>query len=323
MIEEAPFFTVLLLTYNSDWVKIKQTLLSIIEQENVSFEIVISDDGSKENNSDKIIHFFEENNFTKFKIVQNQNNQGTVQNILSGLKVVSGEFVKPISPGDFFYSKDSLKKAYDYILKDNKQASAYFGRTAYYSLNDNKPIIQTGLSHPHDIRPYQKQNYRKIKRNYFIRHDTILGASVIYHTEAFKNHLLNLSDFVKFAEDYSLISILASNQKIKLITNETNTEDFFIWYESATGISTQKQSKWHEILYSELEKTFRYLYENKLISHSIYDSNFSPSKIKRFSIHITKDTFFYIKNKLIKTKSIGFDNLNPDSSFLTHLLEVK
>lgn len=321
MSDNKNLFTIIVITYNSDFSKIKKTLLSILEQEDVEFEIIIADDGSINNNFDSIKSFFTENKFNNFKLVENKKNQGTVKNLISGLNAASGEFIKPISPGDFFYSKKSLKMAQDFIMHDNKEASAYFGRTAYYSFNDNNLKIQTEQSNPHDIQPYLAQNEKKIKNNYFIRLDTILGASVIYKTESLKSHLLQICNFVKFAEDYTLISMLANNEKIKLILNGDNP-DFFIWYESDTGISTQKQSKWHKILHDELEKTFKNLCDNKLISPHIYMANFSTSKFLRFFFHIIFDPFFYIKNKFKKANSIGWNNLMPDTSFISHLLEV-
>ena len=314
-------FTILVVTYNSDFSKTKQTLLSILEQEDVKFEIIISDDGSKNNNFDLIKSFFADKSFANYKLVENKENQGTVKNLLSGLNAASCDFIKPISPGDFFYSKKSLKMAEDFIIQDNKEASAYFGRTAYYNFKDNKLNLQSNQSNPHDIRPYLVHNKNKIKKNYFIRLDTILGASVIYKTESLKRYLLQICDFVKFAEDYSMICMLANNEKIKVILNE-NKPDFFIWYESDTGISTQKQSKWHTILFDELEKTFKYLCEKKLISAHIYMANFSSSNFKRFFFHILYDIIFYIKNKLRKSNSIGWDNSFPDISFISHLLEV-
>ncbi|MBR5401585.1 MAG: glycosyltransferase [Treponema sp.] len=313
--------TVLLLTYNSSWIKTKQTLLSIIEQENVLLEIIVSDDGSQENNFTNIQSFFSKHNFNNFKLVNNQKNQGTVKNILSGLQVASGEYVKPISPGDFFYSKDSLQKAVSFIQKDNNSASAYFGKSAYYSQCNNTVLLDEEKSNPIDIRPYLINDTQEIKRNYFIRLDTILGASVIYKRDSFVNHLSYLSEFVTFAEDYSLISLLANNETIKLLTDEKNDPFYFIWYESDTGISTQKQSKWHTILFNELNKTFKSLCDKKLISNGIYKANFSTSKIQRFYYHLTKDMVFYIKNKFKKASCIGWNNEKPDTLLITHLLE--
>ena len=315
-------FTILVLTYNSDWIKTKQTLLSILEQENVLFEIVIADDGSQNNNFDKIKELFDDQNFSNYKLIENKKNQGTVKNLISGLKIASGSYIKPISPGDFFYSKNSLKMALNYITNDKQEASAYFGRTLYYILDAKKQIELTNQSNPHDIRPYLIQNIKKIKKNYFIRLDTILGASVIYKTESLRNHLLQICSFVKFAEDYSLICMLSEDENIRLLTDEKNNPEYFICYECDTGISTQKQSKWHTILHNELEKTFKYLYDKKLISSGIYKANFSKSKFQRFIYHIIYDFGFYIKNKIKKSNSTNFKNFLPDTYFLSHLLEV-
>ena len=46
--------SVVVLTYNSAFDDIKQTILSIVKQKDITFELIIADDGSKENHFEKI-----------------------------------------------------------------------------------------------------------------------------------------------------------------------------------------------------------------------------------------------------------------------------
>ncbi|MBO4640660.1 MAG: glycosyltransferase [Treponema sp.] len=314
-------FTVLLVTYNSDWDKTRQTLYSILSQQEISFEIIIADDGSANNNFDCVKQYFENNNFKDYKLVANSENQGTIKNLLSGLDKAEGKYVKPLSPGDFFYSELSLFNAYKFIYTN--EASVYFGRTAYYCIENSNTIIIENTSNPKDINPYKKNDLKKIKRNYFIRMDSIIGASIIYNTGKIKQYLPKLSELAKFAEDYSIYMLLANNEKISYLNIENDNSDYFIWYEANTGISTQKQSKWHEILKIELKAVYKYLENSKLIPKCYYKCTLSDSKSSRFLWHIILDPLFYLKNKIIKDKIKGWNNNKPDIQYLLDILKQK
>jgi glycosyltransferase involved in cell wall biosynthesis len=312
-------FSVLVVTYNSDINKSKETLLSIIQQKNVSFEIIIADDGSKQNIFEEIRNFFINHNFENYKLVENKENQGTVKNFISGLNNCSGKYVKPLSPGDFFYSDSSLSQAYDFIKKT--EASVYFGRTAYYSYENNQVSLFNNFSNPKDLRPYTNQNYKLIKRNYFARRDSLLGASVIYKTDIIKTYIQTLSQFVKYAEDYSIFLMLANNEKIAYLDCNSSDEDYFIWYESSSGISTQVNSKWHDILLNELKNTYQYLIDNKLLSQKYYDCIFSTSKITRFRLQILLDPAYYLCNKIKNVPNKGWTTSIPDTALLLKIKE--
>ena len=103
-----PFFSVLMLTYNSSWDKTRQTLYSVLVQKDVSFEIIIADDGSDENNFEKIREYLAAWDFTTYYLVANEQNQGIVRNFNSGLVLCKGEYIKPLSPGDFLYDENTL-----------------------------------------------------------------------------------------------------------------------------------------------------------------------------------------------------------------------
>ena len=110
-------FSVLLVTYNSELSDIFKTLTSIINQEFEHFEIVLSDDGSEDNKFKQIEEFMKEHKFFNYKMVGHDKNQGTVKNLISGLENCSGKYVRDFGPGDMFYTKDSLKKLYEFMEK--------------------------------------------------------------------------------------------------------------------------------------------------------------------------------------------------------------
>ena len=63
--------SVIIVTYNSDWKKLRLTLLSTLKQINVSIQIIIADDGSKETFDEKIVQLFNEFGFSNYVIVNN------------------------------------------------------------------------------------------------------------------------------------------------------------------------------------------------------------------------------------------------------------
>ena len=83
--------SVVVVTYNPSWDKEKETLDSILKQKGISIEIIIADDGSKENNFSLVKEYFEKNEFNDYKLVFNPVNKGTVYNTYSGLLADEGK----------------------------------------------------------------------------------------------------------------------------------------------------------------------------------------------------------------------------------------
>ena len=98
--------SVIVVMYNPIPEKLWLTLNSIINQEKVDLEIVIADDGSKNNLFDAIEEYMKKNDFSNYKFVYHKQNQGTVLNCYDGVNQASGDYIKLISPGDLLISKD-------------------------------------------------------------------------------------------------------------------------------------------------------------------------------------------------------------------------
>ena len=165
--------TVCVLTYNPDWTKFRNTLKSIICQKGVDFDIVISDDGSKDNCFAKAEEYLKENSFSDYRFITNKQNQGIVKNTLAALSIIKSKYVKMISPGDFLYDENTLAKFTDFAEK--KPAAAYFGNAVYYSANENGEInIYETLHNPRDLKPWIDQDEKRIRKNYILRRHIII-----------------------------------------------------------------------------------------------------------------------------------------------------
>lgn len=128
--------SVICLAYNADINKLLTTLKSIIYQENCNFEVIVADDGSKNNYRELIEKYFRKNNFVNYKLVLNTKlntkNHGTVENLISGLDVASGKYVKQISPGDYLFDQYTLSKVFDFAEKIS--ANLLFGDAVFLYL---------------------------------------------------------------------------------------------------------------------------------------------------------------------------------------------
>ena len=128
--------SVICLVYNADVNKLLTTLKSIIYQENCNFEIIVADDGSKNNYKELIEKYFRKNNFVNYKLVLNTKNCGIVKNLISGLDVASGKYVKQISPGDYLFNQYTLSKVFDFAEKNS--ANLLFGDAVFYTYDNNE-----------------------------------------------------------------------------------------------------------------------------------------------------------------------------------------
>lgn len=92
---------VIVISYNSAATVI-ETLNSIKEQTRTDIELVISDDGSKDNTVELVEKWAEDNRayFKRLKIVKNQINKGIPANCNQGLKAANADLVKFIAADD-------------------------------------------------------------------------------------------------------------------------------------------------------------------------------------------------------------------------------
>ena len=282
--------SVLVLSYNSDIDKLYLTLKSIIKQKIDDFEIVVSDDGSKDNHEQELAEYFKQNDFSNYKLVMNEHNRGTVQNILSGLKACEGEYVKPISSGDCLYAEDTLARLYDFMKADSLDYCHGLIR-GYHRLEDGS-IQYIPYSHPFDIEAYRKRDMDKITRNLVLYSDNTCGAGICYEKKFFIHYMNLISEVVKYEEDIFQVVAAVENRKVALF------DDYIVWYEIGLGVSTNKKSKIYDLLAKDVDGLYRKLYdwhpENKYVK-------------KRYKML----PLYNIKNLYVRTMLRFF--VNPDA----------
>ena len=289
--------TVIVVTYNPDWTKFRNTLRSIICQKNVDFDIVISDDGSKVDHFDKVEQFFQENNFQAYKLVKNTENQGTVKNSIVALQNTDSKYIKGISPGDYLYDENTLFNIVDFAEK--KPADAYFGNAVFYSIDDNNEIkIYEDRRYPKDLSPWIKRDYQRIRRNYLYRMDYILGASVFGEREYMYNCLSLLQNVVKYTEDMFLMYGITNKDNI-LYMNRT-----LIFYEYGDGMSTNANTR--PAINADIRNFKEWLYQNRKISLLTLWLGKTKSQFVRSILRLFLDPVSFLK----KFKKSSIQNAN-------------
>ena len=244
--------TVIVLVYNPIWEKLKSTLLSILCQQNIKYQIILSDDGSEQDCFDQAIDLFKKHHIDDYKLIKNKTNLGTVKNTSLALLSANGEYTYIISPGDMLYDNNTLKNLYDFAI--GEQIDVCFGNAIYYNLSDNKPhIISDHINAP--ARPWLFAQPKKAQTAFFTG-NYILGATFFRKTEIAIKYMRKIENISRYVEDNTTTAfMLADGIRIHHFDN------YVIWYEYGVGVSTNQDERWKKLLEQDFENCFRKMYD--------------------------------------------------------------
>lgn len=225
-------FSVIVLLYNTNMDKIYLTLKSVLKQNFEGFEIVIADDGSNIDHSEELKSFFHSLRFVRYKFTEKKKNVGTVLNILDGLQLCEGKYVKVIGAGDLLYNEWTLQRVYDFM--ESGHYPFCFGLLKGFHFDDQNQIHQHPFNAPKDIEIYRDtdRNYKKIKKNVIVFGDWISGASIFIEKDMLLQYLQRMNGIVKYCEDVLTANALLEQKQIGYLKQNV------VWYEVGEGIST-------------------------------------------------------------------------------------
>lgn len=239
--------SVIVLTYNAVWEKLEATLKSILKQENVGIEIVIADDGSKTRHDEKILNLFESCGFSSYVFSNLKQNVGTCKNLHIALDNVTGKYVKTISPGDVFFSSNSLSQWKNFM--DETKCEASFCDAVYYSICDGDLKVFSLPASPKFPELFDSHCRNSSFVDYLLANDTILGASIMMKVDAIRHYVGLIVDHVRYAEDYMIRLMVFENKNIRHYAQNG------IFYEYGLGISTSKNQAWGNLLREDFYAT--------------------------------------------------------------------
>ena len=277
--------SIIVVTYNAKWEKLKLTINSILLQSGIDYEIIFADDGSAYKLNEKIQEYIQNNCIYRF--ADSAKNVGTVMNILNGVEKAEGEYIKVISPGDCFYDQQSLKEWVAHIEK-NKVDLSFCDAIYYRNIKNTTEIVKSKAS-PKNVYLYYKDNYHKLFIDYLLANDSILGASVLIKKSVILQYLQEMAGKVIYAEDYMIRIMIYDN---KLINHFNKT---CLWYEYGDGISTSNDNKWAELLHKDFEETNKIIKKRNLTTDKIHKKykRLVIDKEKRSPIYKIKKALFF------------------------------
>lgn len=296
-------FSLIILTYNSDYEKIILTIKSILEQDLPEYEIIISDDGSQIDFFEELRGFFTKKAFNNYKLIKNEQNLGTVNNFLKAIKQSKGKYIKGLAPADLLYNNDSLSKMYNYLTINNSKFA--FGRMKSYYVDKESNLHIHEFVAPKNLKEYKKNSKNRIKilRNLLLYNDWISGITMFFERDYVIVYLTCLSSEskVKYCEDLIPVLVLLNNGDI----------DFYnqciVWYEYGDGISTDNNKESSKLLRKDHENFLMYLQQkygkneivrkalkNNLNRNSRY-TKINNSWIRRLLIAINRPYLIFFK----------------------------
>lgn len=248
--------SVLLVTYNSDWEKTKLTLNSIVMQKKISFELIVSDDGSKNNNYELVKSFFEDTNFNEYILVYNENNVGIIKNVLRALKVASGQYIRPISPGDTLIGENLLYDWCNFLENSGKKWT--FGNVLNTKNSLGRPIELFVKEHmPQNVKVYLTGDELTARYECVVKLLKPHGVSALLDRKLFEKYLIELSGIIKYADDFVFVLLMLDEYMPAFYPKNV------VLYECGSGIGSDNNETWHEIMVSETESVREYIGKKK------------------------------------------------------------
>jgi len=223
--------------YNPVWGKCLFTLESILAQEGLDLELIVTDDGSANNLFSSFESYFEVRAFSNYRLIGHTENQGTVKNYYDALQVATGEYIKLISPGDALYNEKTL---IDWVvfLKNSGKSWSFANAIFYQYFNDHRRIIEVP-TYPRIIDCYSSGDDSTCRWNYVVLEDYALGAAILCERQILLDYLSKFIGVVKYTEDSVHVAMMFDG--ILPSYYDKNV----ILYEHGTGVSNG-EDKWQE-----------------------------------------------------------------------------
>lgn len=275
------------LTYRPEFEKIKGTLSSLISQEGINFQIVVSDDGSDDNLFDRIKDYFRNNEFNDYKLIEHKENKGTVCNFYDALMECKADRVKLISPGDEIIGTDTIKKWINNIVVSGRCWS--FSRVNNYYYNNGKRIAIDTNHIPLDTIPYKKDKMHEARFNYIVFSDNVNGASVICDRDLYLKYIKKMINQVIYCEDLVYYLFMFDNICPYYFDYAA------IAYECDSGISSSKNDIWNSRLIKDKNCIYKLLLDRVCvdnISKKILNILKFPQRILDYKYALLKGYFF-------------------------------
>ena len=117
--EEKPKVTVLMSLYNTPETELRQSIESMLNQTYKNYDILIINDGTKDNGVEVIESFKSD----KITIVNNENNMGLEKSLNKGLELIDSKYIVRMDTDDISYS-NRIEKQVEFMENNSQYAFA-------------------------------------------------------------------------------------------------------------------------------------------------------------------------------------------------------
>ena len=248
--------SVILTTYNVEKY-IEQCINSILNQTIKQFELIILDDGSKDNTVNII-----ETNYPKLKIIKNSH-LGVAKERNLGIELSTGEYLCFLDSDDYFES-DMLEKLYNSIIKNNSDIS--ISKAYKFDTNTNDEIILNYMLNSKITNDLEYKDKEELYDGLFQL--TVANAwAKMFKKSIINRYNIRFQNLHNSNDVFFVYSYMVNANRISFI------DDSLVHYRfnNSNSIQGSKQKYPFEFLkaYAELQK---YLIENNL--YELYKQSF-------------------------------------------------
>lgn len=323
--------SIIIPVYNSEKY-LEQCIKSVLVQTYDNWEVIIIDDGSKDNTAQIYNKFAKENN--KIKIIY-QKNQGVSAARNKGLEMANGEYITFLDADDW-YEKDYLEKMINIIKKENAdmvQCNFFYARDEKfekrkhikpeYDIRNNMEELQLDILY----REYEEKLYNKSV-------GAIRGAwGKIFKSSILKDIRFNEKIDI-FEDGIYILNVLQNVKKVVLIdeylyyyriTNDSSNIKYKPDFNQKVLIIFEEINKF--ILKYNKDKTFERCFQVVVFEmmsstidkniFNIYNMDSKKEKIKKMKDFLQND---FCKNAINK---VNYKDLNKNQKLLYKLLKLK
>ena len=296
--------SILVITYNQENY-IREALNSLIFQTELPFEIIISDDKSRDNTFQIVLEYLKKYP-NLIKASQNKSNLGISKNIRKVNSLASGNVISYCS-GDDYLDLNCIKNINDTFRK-NKINPA-----------NESALVITNSAHHHEPsgvisywNNYKERNISLIKTR--LRY-SLSFRSVGYSIQLYKN----MCDEVEFKSRYKNLGLwydyLVGFEEVLKVSKSIFIDKTGAYYRVNTGITTIKRDKKYWICYKNVFEVLKTDYKNYFddldLNYLEFKISFCDFKLKPSFINFFKSFKLLILNR---------NNFALNNSFLKNLI---
>lgn len=241
-------FSIVLVTYKTDYKTVKLSVDSILLQKFDSYELIIAEDGPECEWEEQISIYLTDKGFYNYKIKKNKVNLGTVKNYYKALRCAEGQYIKALGAGDCLYDENALSKMYEFL--NSNYYSVAFGKCIKYNITEGKVSVLGEHKAPYNMNLYRKKLWKIYTVfDVLVLHDWICGASIFASRNALIHYVGLLQGVSKYCEDLLQLLVLCEGRKIHFL------DEYVVQYEYGTGISTAKSNKFKRALLKDVDNS--------------------------------------------------------------------